>query len=391
MTRPGARQLLERLVAAPSPNPPGDESVIARAVLEACSELGLPVPQVLTVTEGRPNLVLELGSGESPRLLLVGHLDTMPAGDRSQWDSDPFVLTETRGRLVGLGAADMKASIATILVALARFAPRGTHGTVRLVLAADEEGGSTSGMRWLIAHLGDVDHAIVLEPSGAGEASWQYLYVAELGSCVVQLDALGEPGHSGMQVPARRRASDPLSAAMRLLIEADPFPDLRHPVDGSPPIVNAGTMIFGGTTPYAHPERLSTLVEVRTHAGMNADVVMRGLHTCLSPLGARVSLRLVAETPPGRECTDATLIDVASAAWQRVMGAAPRRGVLRAGTDGAYLSEAGIPTLPAFGPGSLGVAHAPNEFVPAADLDLGCRLYEALLETYFSAVTEKAR
>jgi acetylornithine deacetylase/succinyl-diaminopimelate desuccinylase-like protein len=382
-----ARRLLERLVAIPSVNPPGDERAIAEAVVIACDELLLPPARTASVVEGRPNVVLRVGAGEAPRLLLVGHLDTMPVGDLSAWMTDPFQLTERQGRLYGLGAADMKASIAAVLVALARFAPRLGAGTIELVLTADEEGGSAAGMRSLISDLAGADHAVVLEPSGSGTASWQHLYVAELGSCVVRLEASGEPGHSGLPVPAERRASYPLSVAMRSLIDEQPFHDFRHPVDGSPPIVNVGTMVSGGATPYAHPPSLSTIIEVRTHFGMDAGMIMERLQRVLTPVEDRVSLTLISETPPGKECTDERLLATATAAWREVIGSDPRAGVLRAGTDGAYLSEVGIPTIPAFGPGSLGVAHAPNEFVPVEDLETACNLYEVLLDHYFAGRT----
>jgi succinyl-diaminopimelate desuccinylase len=384
MRLPDVQEVLRRLVAAPSPNPPGDERRVAGVVLAVCRELSLPAPRVETFHDGRPNLVLQVGSGGPPRLLLVGHLDTMPSGDRRSWSSDPFVLTEDRGRLVGLGAADMKASIAAALIALQRCAPHLKDGTVELVLTADEEGGSQSGMRALLGTLVGADHAVVLEPSGSGGLSWQHLYIAELGSCVLRLEARGTAGHSGMQIATECRASAPFSAAMRILIEHKPLDDLAHPIDGSPPIVNVATMVSGGTTPFAHPDRLCALIDVRTHEGMTESLVLDRLRACLRPLGDRVSLDLITETPPGRACVDAGLLQAASTAWKGVIGTQPRHAVLRAGTDGAYLSEAGIPTLPAFGPGSLGVAHAPNEFVPVRDLDIACDLYGALLDAYFS-------
>jgi acetylornithine deacetylase/succinyl-diaminopimelate desuccinylase-like protein len=308
----------------------------------------------------------------------------MPVGDPDRWESDPFTLTERDGALFGLGAADMKASIASVLVALSQFVPLMSDGTIELVLTADEEAGSEAGMRGLVDDLLSADHAVVLEPSGFGVRSWQHLYVAELGSCVVRLEASGRPGHSGMRIRAAERASEPFSKALRLLIDADPLGDLLNPVDGTPAIVNVATTVFGGTTPYAHPDRLCALVEVRTHAGIDADLVLSRLRRCLSDVEDRVDLALVAETPAGRQCTDRTLLRAVSGAWQHVIGEAPTQAVLRAGTDGAYLSEAGLPTLPALGPGSLGVAHAPNEFVPAADIPVACALYRAFLDAYFN-------
>jgi len=69
-----------------------------------------------------------------------------------------------------------------------------------------------------------------------------------------------------------------------------------------------------------------------------------------------------------------------------ILGAEPRSGVLLGVTDSCWLTKAGIPTLPAFGCGSLAVAHRPNEWIPAGDLGTAIDLTEALVRGYATAL-----
>ena len=147
-----ARDLLTALVRARSPNPPGDEREVANVIEDASHRLGLPAPRRYARRAERPNLLLEIGHGQ-PRLLLAAHMDTMPPGPLNSWHiDDPFELEEHAGRLVGVGCADMKAAIASMLCAAARLVgdPPAT-GTLTLAFTADEENGSSEGMAWLCA------------------------------------------------------------------------------------------------------------------------------------------------------------------------------------------------------------------------------------------------
>jgi acetylornithine deacetylase/succinyl-diaminopimelate desuccinylase-like protein len=93
-------ELTSALIAAASPNPPGDEREAARVATDA-----LPVaPRVLARSPERPNLLATLDFGPGGRhLVLCGHLDTKPVGGAS-WSVDPFAATIEGDRLYGLGA-----------------------------------------------------------------------------------------------------------------------------------------------------------------------------------------------------------------------------------------------------------------------------------------------
>lgn len=381
--------LLAKLVAAPSPNPPGDERAVAEVIRREALALGLPEPEVHALAPERPNLILRLGDS-SPCLILAAHMDTMPPGDLRCWRSDPFRLERVNGRLVGLGAADMKAAIAAMLVAAARIArdPEAA-GSLTLVLTADEENCSYYGMEWLAREgLLEADAAVVLEPSSFGERSWEHLFVGQRGSCVVWLTARGQPGHSGMLVPGERRASAVFARALAALIEADLFTGWAHPVDGTPVTVNIATVVEGGVVPFAHPEALRAAIEIRTIEGMTQELVLEELRRVIAEAGlaTRVLLDLAPHPqdwfPPGETVRDERLLNAARTAWREVLGVEPVEAVMPAGTDSAYLNVAGIPALPAFGPGSLAVAHKPNEALAEDDVRTAVNLVEALVRCY---------
>jgi acetylornithine deacetylase/succinyl-diaminopimelate desuccinylase-like protein len=386
-------ELLAALVASPSPNPPGDERAVAGVVRDAVRALGLPEPRELGRSAQRPNLLVQIGDG-SPRLMLAGHLDTMPAGNLGSWQTDPYELTAIGDRLAGLGIADMKSGLAAALLAAGRLAADpGWQGGLDLLFVADEENCSDYGMKWVVEQEAlAADAAVILEPAGGDDAgSWSRLFVAQRGSCVVRLIASGVPGHSAAQLPPGQRAGVALARAMTALADASLFPEAAHPIDGTRPTVNIGTMLDGGITPFMHPETMTATVEVRVIEGMTMTDVHVELRGTLARAGLADRVQVVAAerpldwVPPSSAVGADRLIAAASHAFQTVLGRDPGQGVLLGVTDSCWLDQAGIPTLPAFGCGSLAVAHQPNEWIRKADYAASVDLTEALVRAYCSA------
>jgi acetylornithine deacetylase/succinyl-diaminopimelate desuccinylase-like protein len=385
-----ALALLAELVAARSPNPPGDETRVAAVVERAAADLGLPAPRRHARDASRPNLFIELGQG-APHLLLCCHMDTVPPGDLAAWATDPYRLERVGDRLHGLGTADMKAAIAAILLAAVRLQARPEPaGRLTLVFCADEENGSAYGMQWLAQEgLLRGDAAAMLEPSSLGDSSWQQLFVGQRGHCVSWLEARGEPGHSGAPVPRERRASFAFARALTALIEEDPFAEIRHPVDGTRPTANIATMVEGGMIPFAHPAALRACLEVRTIEGMTEASVLGRMREMVQAAGVGERVSIDPAPPPlnwiapGDTVRDPRLLGAARQAWRETLGRSPVKAIFPAVTDSTHANAAGMPAFPAFGPGSLAVAHQPDESILAADLPLAIDLFEALARAYW--------
>jgi len=153
------------------------------------------------------NLWATYGSGD-PVLLLLGHTDVVPPGPRAAWHSDPFTPEIREGILYGRGAADMKASVAAMVLAAEQFvAANPQHpGTLALLLTSDEEGDAIEGVRRVAEVLRQrkqrIDWCITGEPSST-QILGDLLRVGRRGSLSGTLTVQGVQGHVAYPHKAR--------------------------------------------------------------------------------------------------------------------------------------------------------------------------------------------
>jgi len=168
-----ALQLTEQLIACRSVTPEdgGCQALIAQRLSAAgfeCETLvfgpeDFRVTNLWAVRRGRISA--------APVLAFAGHTDVVPTGPLSAWHSDPFVPTHRDGVLYGRGAADMKTSIAAMVVAAEEFvAAHPDHaGSIAFLITSDEEGPSLDGTvkvcQWLQQRGERIDCCIVGEPT----------------------------------------------------------------------------------------------------------------------------------------------------------------------------------------------------------------------------------
>src|SRR4051794_815751 len=163
-------QLLRRLVACDTSNPPGRETQAAAIIEDYLQPFGIDCERVAKDAE-RPNLIARLpGRGTGPSLAFLGHLDVVQAR-RQDWSVEPFAAIERDGAIWGRGTIDMKCQVAATAVALAglareRFVP---NGDLMLILTADEEVGDAEvGAPYLVEQKPDLCPDYVIG-EGAGE------------------------------------------------------------------------------------------------------------------------------------------------------------------------------------------------------------------------------
>jgi succinyl-diaminopimelate desuccinylase len=137
---------------------------------------------------------------KAPVLAFAGHTDVVPTGPLAAWRSDPFVPTHRDGNLYGRGAADMKTSIAAMVVAIEEFvAAHGSHrGSIALLITSDEEGPAVDGtvkvVEWLKARGERLDCCIVGEPTSV-ERVGDMVKNGRRGSLSGKLSVKGVQGH----------------------------------------------------------------------------------------------------------------------------------------------------------------------------------------------------
>jgi succinyl-diaminopimelate desuccinylase len=140
-------------------------------------------------------------SGNNGKLLMfAGHTDVVPTGPLAQWQSDPFVPTHRGGKLYGRGAADMKTSIAAMVVAIEEFvAAHGEScGGIALLITSDEEGPALDGtvkVCELLKQRGErIDYCIVGEPTSLATLG-DMIKNGRRGSLSGKLTVHGVQGH----------------------------------------------------------------------------------------------------------------------------------------------------------------------------------------------------
>ena len=165
--------LLRRLTRIDTGNPPGDTRAAADLVCGFLGAEGVPWRTEAPRPE-MPNLLSTFAGRRSGRhLVLNGHLDVFPAGDRSAWSRDPFSGDVADGRVHGRGTVDMKCGMAALLFAHAYLhrLREALGGRVTLTAVSDEETGGRWGSGWLTEHCGGEvlgDCVLNAEPSGLG-------------------------------------------------------------------------------------------------------------------------------------------------------------------------------------------------------------------------------
>lgn len=162
--------LTEELIALSSVTP--NDNGCQQRLIDLLSPLGF---RCETVQSGEvTNLWARRGSAQ-PLLVFAGHTDVVPTGPLTQWQSNPFVPTRRDGKLFGRGAADMKTSIAAMVIAVEEFitAHPDHKGSIGFLITSDEEGPATDGtvvVCDMLKNRGEqLDYCIVGEPTAVDQ------------------------------------------------------------------------------------------------------------------------------------------------------------------------------------------------------------------------------
>jgi acetylornithine deacetylase/succinyl-diaminopimelate desuccinylase family protein len=367
-----ARRILERLVRIPSPT--GRERDAAEAVAGWCEEAGLEVA-MQEVQPGRPNVIARWSVGRRPRLLLTGHLDTVPVGEG--WSRDPLGAEIANGRLYGRGACDMKGGLAAMLGAVVDVRARGEEpaGDVILAMVVGEEEDS-AGTRALVARGVEADWAVLSEPTG------MQLVRANRGLMNYRLVVRGASAHASSPALGRNAVVAAARVVLELEALAAELAARPHPLFG-PPNLTVGT-IHGGTRPYVVPDRCEVEVDRRVNPGETREDVVQELHAAIGR--ARHFHRwLDVEVLAGADYLAFEIPEehelVRLVATAMVQAGLPRRiSAWRAASDAGFLVHtAGIPCV-LFGPGDIEqAAHRPDEWIDLEDLEVAQQVFERLL------------
>lgn len=371
--------LLEALIARPSVTP--DDAGCQQLIAERLAPLGFELERMDSGPEHFrvSNLwALKRGKPAGPVLLFAGHTDVVPPGRLDAWASDPFVPSYRDGRLYGRGVADMKGSVAAMVVAAEEFiAAHPDHlGSLAFLLTSDEEGPALDGTKvcceLLKARGQRLDFCIVGEPT-AVERVGDMVKNGRRGSLSGKLKVKGVQGHVAYPQLARNPVHQAAAALAELVaIEWDAgntyFPATTFQISN----INAGTgatNVIPGEMVIDFNFRFST---ESTPEGLKAKVQSllerHGLEYALDwTLGGEPFL-----TPVG------ALSEAVGAAIEAETGLRPQLSTTGGTSDGRFIAKI-CPQVLEVGPINASI-HKIDEYLPADSLKPLKNIYRRTLE-----------
>ncbi|MGY1812910.1 ArgE/DapE family deacylase [Blastococcus sp. SYSU D00820] len=385
-----------RLVAVPSVGGTAAEVEVQHLLADWLTELGCDVdrwPIDLAAAATAPDApgqevdrdeawgvvgTLPGADGGDPALVLCGHSDVVPTGDRALWPADPFTPRLSGGDLHGRGACDMKAGLVAALGAVAAVRAAGVRLARPLALhsvVGEEDGGLGAWATLARGHRGDA--CVIPEPTDRA------VVTAAAGALTFRLSVTGAAAHAAMrdrgvsavelfaEVHADLRAFE--AGRQR---DADPrFTGTAYPFGLSIGTVRAGD--WASSVPDLlvaegrYGVRLGEPVETARAALEQRIAAFCAGHPWLAAHPVRLEWTggsfASGELVPG-----STLLPDMRAAVVAAGGPPPAERAVAAGTDLRLYAAAGIPTLH-YGPGDLHLAHGPAERVPVDDVVTAAR------------------
>lgn len=329
--------------------------------------------KVLPGPEGdRSNLFATIGPVDVPGYILSGHMDVVPA-ELSEWTSSPFQLHRNGNALYGRGTTDMKGYLAAVLAAVPQLVKARLTHPIHIAFSYDEEAGCR-GVPHLIARLPE----LCAPPVGAiiGEPSNMRAVLAHKGKAAARVTIRGRAGHSSrpdLGLNAIHAMAHILNSAIEEAkrLTQGPFDRAFEPAYSS---LQAG-VISGGKAINIVPDLCTLELEARAISGIeprNLLAPIRGKAEALRAEGFEVDWEEMSAYPALALSPQSPLAHLVG----QLTDETPL-GAVSYGTEAGLYQAAGIDAL-ICGPGDIGRAHKPDEFILESEL-LSCqRFIEAL-------------
>lgn len=315
---------------------------------------------------------------EGPLLAFAGHTDVVPTGPEAQWRHAPFEPTLEDGMLYGRGAADMKGSLAAMVVACEQFvAEHPDHkGRIGFLITSDEEGPSVNGtvkvVEWLEARGEKIDWCIVGEPSSTDRVG-DIIKNGRRGSLGGILKVKGVQGH----VAYPHLADNPIHKAAPALAELaaqewdqgnEFFPATSFQISN----INGGT---GATN--VIPGEVEVVFNFRFSTEVTETQLRERTETILQKHKLDYELDWKLSGQPFLTA-EGELVDAIVQAVEQHTGQKPTLSTAGGTSDGRFIAPTGAQVVE-LGPRNDTI-HKVDECVKAEDLDTLTALYQSTLD-----------
>lgn len=315
---------------------------------------------------------------EEPVFCFAGHTDVVPTGDLANWDTHPFEPVIKDGYLHGRGAADMKGSLAAMLVATENFVKKYPNhkGSISFLITSDEEGpfinGTTRVIDTLEARNEKITWCVVGEPSSTNYCG-DIVKNGRRGSLTGDLKVHGVQGH----VAYPHLADNPVHNVAHALAELTDI-EWDRGNEYFPPTSFQISNINGGTgAGNVIPGELDVMFNFRYSTEVTAQQLVDKVETLFNKHQLNYSLDWTYNGLPFLTDTG-QFIEAVNSAIKDVTGSLPELSTSGGTSDGRFIAPTGAQVIE-LGPCNATI-HKVNECVSLKDLDDLTLMYERILE-----------
>lgn len=376
--------LTKKLISIDSSNPGAYEYKIAEYIKDWLSFYNIPY-ESMEVLDKRENIKAGFKSGSNlPPLIYICHMDTVVIGQ--DWTKNPFEAIEENGLIYGRGSCDMKSGLACALSSLLylkniiKNEPAALNRDFYVILSVDEED-----------FMRGVEKAL--------EASWVYkdclvldteptdnrIQVAHKGRIWLELDVYGKTAHASMT----EQGIDAILAISYIITKLKELIELcpAHHELGKTSITFG--QINGGYRPYVVPDHAKLWIDIRNTPPTDSDKITEFLEKSISYAksmlpGFNAEYIFTGNRPFIERNDNSFLLQKLKQAADKITSEDTEISFFTGYTDTAVIAgKTGNINCMSYGPGSLCMAHKPDEYVPIADI---IRCEKVLSELLFDLV-----
>ena len=365
--------LTEELITLSSVTP--NDNGCQKRLIDLLAPLGFECETI--ESGGVTNLWARRGTAQ-PLFVFAGHTDVVPTGPLDQWHSHPFIPTQRDGKLYGRGAADMKTSIAAMVVAVEEFVQQHPNhkGSIGFLITSDEEGPATDGTVIVCNMLKQrgvqLDYCLVGEPTSSHELG-DVIKNGRRGSMSGKLIIKGVQGH----IAYPQLAKNPIHLAAPALTELvaehwDEGNEYYLPTSWQISNIHGGT---GATN--VIPGELVIDFNFRFSTASTVESLQQRVHAILNKRGLEYELKwtvggLPFLTPRG------TLSDAVCGAIRTETGIEADLSTTGGTSDGRFIAQI-CPQVVEFGPPNASI-HKIDEHIELRHVDPLKNIYRRTLE-----------
>lgn len=390
-------RLTSDLIRINSENPTGTQRNVVDFVENYLETAGISYEET-GANPDFPCVTARLGSDQGYSLILNGHVDVVPAGDRSKWEFDPFGGEITDTRILGRGTSDMKAGVAGILFAMSLFneVREELKGNLRLHLVSDEESGGEYGSAWLCdqGYAKGADGCLVAEPT-----TMSTIEIGQKGGLLLTIRAHGQSAHGSLGNLKGENAILKMGKVLPLVEkltritghfsdrQQKPLADSKKIAEEKNGILGAGRVIDhvttnigiikGGTRHNMVPDYCEAVVDCRLPMGVDQEEIAACVEEIRRESGVDgVEFELDYRSMPNVTDHEDELVLAVRRNAEAFVGEQVVPAYQWASSDAREYRRLGIPTIQ-FGPSNTVGIHSYNETVEIADVITAAKTYVA--------------